>query len=256
MSHDDSERLPLLVYLFGAPASGKNYVGEQLRRHCGFEFHDADDWLPRDLLDSLQRGVTFTSAQRDRYYTLVCDRATALLDAARARRCGAVSSSSGGAAAPPQIRIAIAQATFKNRHRELVLSRHPAAHLCWVRASAASVNRRLVERSGGGGSGSGSAGAGASNAAGAGGDQSSGAAASLAAGSAAADAEWCQKFASGFEAPTHPHAVFENEDEDTGAGGAVGAQRKLRAFVASLTAPRFALATAAADPTGRSRSML
>ena len=198
----------LLIYLFGKPGSGKNYVGEQLAAHCGFNFHDADNWLPADLLATLRSGATFSSAQRDRYYGIVCDRTAALMSEAVAR---------AGSSAP---RIAIAQATFKNRHRELVRARLPSARLCWVKASDASVARRLRRQRG----------TAATTASG------QDASATIADGSAAADAAWCSKFSKGFEVPTHPHAVYVNDDiSDDGGGSARGdAVTPLRALVEKL----------------------
>ena len=187
-STESTRAEPLLLYLFGKPGAGKNYVGEQLAAHCGFHFHDADNWLPADLLATLQRGETFSSEQRDRYYSIVCDRTAALMREAVAR---------SGSSAP---RIAVAQATFKNRHRELVRARLPSARLCWVKASDASVARRLRRQRG-------AAAAAAS---------SQDASAAIADGSAAADAEWCRKFSQGFEVPTHEHVVYINDDVSDG----------------------------------------
>ena len=52
-----------IIYLFGLPGAGKNYVGEVLRDVWGLEFADADEWLLQDMRESLARKEGFTPEQ-------------------------------------------------------------------------------------------------------------------------------------------------------------------------------------------------
>ena len=153
---------PRVLYLFGAPGAGKSHVGALLAAHFGCAFHDADAWLPDDLSASLAAGSGFTPEQRDRYYALVGARISELRVAAAAR------------AAPRT--LVVAQATLKNRHRRMLLSRCPYARMCWVRAAEGDVARRLR------------------------------------AGRNLVDAPLGARMAAEFEEPDHPHETIRNDD--------------------------------------------
>ena len=118
-----------LVYLFGLPGAGKNHVGELLRDGWGLEFADADEWLLDDMRDSLARGEGFTPEQRDRYYAEVASRIGALKEVAVVRGDGRG--------------LAVAQATFKVQHRELIKAAHTEAQVWWVRADEQERMKRL-----------------------------------------------------------------------------------------------------------------
>ena len=57
-----------MIYLFGLPGAGKNYVGELLRDVWGLEFADADEWLLQDMRESLARKEGFTPEQSDPHH--------------------------------------------------------------------------------------------------------------------------------------------------------------------------------------------
>jgi len=50
-----------VLFLFGPPGSGKNFVGELLAAHFGFSFFDADLWLPKELRATLAQGRAFST---------------------------------------------------------------------------------------------------------------------------------------------------------------------------------------------------
>eukprot|EP00928_Gymnodinium_smaydae_P059186 TRINITY_DN4242_c1_g3_i1.p1 TRINITY_DN4242_c1_g3~~TRINITY_DN4242_c1_g3_i1.p1 ORF type:complete len:207 (-),score=35.97 TRINITY_DN4242_c1_g3_i1:217-837(-) len=130
---------PLLIYLFGLPGAGKNFVGELLRDEWGMEFADADEWLLEDMKQSLARGEGFTPEQRDRYYTTVAARIGQL----KAAVAAVDQDESGGEDASPSRGLAVAQATFKAKHRQLVKTAHPEAQLWWVQAAESDRMQRL-----------------------------------------------------------------------------------------------------------------
>ena len=127
---------------------------------------------------------------RDRYYAIVCEKVAALLAAASQHE---------------PLRFAVAQATYKNRHREIIQQHFPNASLWHVSAPPAVCVRRVANTRSGHTHNDESDGTGAASAA---------AAAHLPAGSAAANTSWVLQHASGFEAPTHPCKVLVNDNDD------------------------------------------
>ena len=181
--------VPTVIYLFGAPGSGKTHVGRALARRGAYEFHDADRWLPSDMVATLREGKAFTPAMRDRYY------ATVVAQIARLR------------AARPGVCLAIAQATYKNRHRVRILEAFPDASLWLVSAPEALRVRRVAARGSGGSGGGGRCGGGER--------PPSDGAVDLAEGSRAANIEWIRKHSAGFESPHghHPYVELINDLE-------------------------------------------
>lgn len=54
----------MLIVLFGQPGTGKNYAGRIFAEDFGFFFYDADDDLPPDMWDAIQRKQIATDAMR------------------------------------------------------------------------------------------------------------------------------------------------------------------------------------------------
>jgi gluconate kinase len=104
----------MLIYLFGLPAAGKNYVGEVLAEEFGFYFHDADWDLTADMREAIRLRQPFTEEMRDRFYDVVIDRLEELTAAHE--------------------NVAVAQATFKEKHRQRILQHFPGAIMVLVEA--------------------------------------------------------------------------------------------------------------------------
>eukprot|EP01050_Picozoa_sp_SAG11_P012903 SAG11_NODE_1467_length_4850_cov_7.452957_6_plen_214_part_00 len=96
---------------------------ELLASHFGYRFIDADTWLLDDMVASLARHEGFTDAQRDRYYDAVVRRIGEEMLREQQRQVQQK-------VAPRP--LAVAQATFKRRHRALVSARYPKAALWCV----------------------------------------------------------------------------------------------------------------------------
>lgn len=130
---------PPLIYLFGLPGAGKNFVGEMLRDEWGMQFADADEWLLDDMKQSLVRGEGFSPEQRDRYYAYVAARIGQLKAATPIIR----KDDAGAQGSMPFRGLAVAQATFKAQHRRLVAAAHAEVQLWWVRAAESDRMERL-----------------------------------------------------------------------------------------------------------------
>jgi len=115
----------MLIYLFGLPAAGKNYVGHVLAEAFGFTFYDGDDDLTPEMRDAVRTEQPFTDAMRDRYYGLLTDRLAELTD-----RCP---------------NLAFCQATFKERHRQQIAAAFPDVVFVLVEADEAVRMARLAQ---------------------------------------------------------------------------------------------------------------
>lgn len=113
----------MLIYLFGLPAAGKNYVGQVLADEFGYTFYDGDLDLTPEMRDAVREGRPFTEAMRDRFYTLLIDRITELR--------------------PAHPDLAFCQATFKEHHRERIAAAHPDVIFVLVEADEAVRVARL-----------------------------------------------------------------------------------------------------------------
>jgi gluconate kinase len=115
----------MLIYLFGLPAAGKNFVGQVLAEAFGFHFHDGDLDLTDELRDAVREQRPFTDEMRDRFYAVLLERIEQL------------------AAAYPD--VALGQATFKERHRLQVADRFPGTIFVLVTADEAVRVARLQQ---------------------------------------------------------------------------------------------------------------
>ena len=195
-----------LIYLFGMPGSGKTHIGSYLsskykNANYQFQFYDADQWLPEKMIQTLKEGNSFTSVMRDGYYNLVNQNIEQLLDGnTLGSKC-----------------LVIAQATYKNIHRERLLLKFPFVELWMVVANDDIRVQRVMGRNET--------------------QQKQDAKSSekkkeeitqknldedqeedvvvLPEGSKAADVEWVLKHSSGFELPTHRHVVLVNDSNDS-----------------------------------------
>lgn len=113
----------MLIYLFGLPAAGKNYVGRVLAEEFGYTFYDGDLDLTQEMRDAVREERPFTAGMRDRYFALLIDRIAEL-------RAGFPD-------------LAFGQATFKEHHRHLVQRAFPDVVFVLVVASAAVRAERL-----------------------------------------------------------------------------------------------------------------
>merc|ERR1719210_585727 len=115
---------PRPLFFFGLPGCGKTHCGELVAAELGYVFHDGDHWLPDDLRASLARKEGFTDEQRGRYAQEVADRMAEVRtkEALAARDCSL---------ARP---LAVAQAMFKRRYRDVIRAAHPDVLFVHVRA--------------------------------------------------------------------------------------------------------------------------
>lgn len=114
----------MLIYLFGLPAAGKNYVGEVLAEEFGFTFYDGDHDLTPEMRDAVREQRPFTDDMRDRFYDALIERITVLRGEFPF--------------------LAFCQATFKERHRRLIARAFPDVIFVLVEADEVIRMARLA----------------------------------------------------------------------------------------------------------------
>ncbi len=146
------------LFLFGQVGSGKSHIGRLLGARFGIHFHDGDDDLPACIRVAVKDHLPITDAMRDEFTDIIIARIRSL--------------------SSQHDNLCVAQALFKNAHRQKLLRAVPDVHMVWVRSTPDMIANRLARRTG-----------------------------HLATGYYAAIVN------PGFESPTVPHRVFENCDD-------------------------------------------
>lgn len=115
----------MILYLFGLPAAGKNFVGHVLQDSFGFTFYDGDWDLTDELREAVRTKQPFTDDMRDRYYAIIVRRLVELREGNRF--------------------LVFGQATFKERHRRQILAAHPDTIFVLVTAESSLRMARLQQ---------------------------------------------------------------------------------------------------------------
>lgn len=113
-----------LLYLFGLPAAGKNYVGTILAETFGYTFYDGDLNLPEEMREAVREGRPFTEEMRDRYYEMIVDQIRELRT--------------------DHQQLAFGQATFKERHRQQIAEAFPDVVFVLVESTEELRHARLA----------------------------------------------------------------------------------------------------------------
>ena len=148
------------IMLFGQIGSGKTHIGSLLNSRFRIHFHDADADLPPRIREAIQKQEPICDAMRDEFTEAIISRIQAL-EATHEHFC-------------------VAQALFKNRHRERVREAIPRLDFVWVKSTPTLISERLQQRTG-----------------------------------HLATAYYGEIINPQFELPTIPHRVIENAGEDS-----------------------------------------
>jgi gluconokinase len=116
----------MLIFLFGLPGVGKNFVGELLQEQADCYFYDADQDITAAMKTAIKNGVLYTQAMRDDYYKIVIEHVRALQQ--------------------KHARLVIAQGLSKNRHRAWFKEVFPELQFFWVQAEEELMLARLKQR--------------------------------------------------------------------------------------------------------------
>ncbi|QIF02799.1 hypothetical protein [Roseimicrobium sp. ORNL1] len=148
------------LLLFGKIGSGKSYAGELFQREFGLAYHDADRDLPEAMKEAIRNHRPTTEEMRDDFVRVIIERIHQL--------------------SQEHQHFCIAQALFKNRHRQRILAEFPELQMVWVRSDESLSDARLENRIG-----------------------------------HVASLYYAQMVNPNFEEPTHRHLVIENTGDDS-----------------------------------------
>jgi len=119
-------RAPRALYLIGLAAVGKSYVGDLLGRLCGYHVYHADEDLPAEMQEAVQRNELWTEEQVDGFHAIIRRRTQELLQA--------------------HPRVVVTQATYFQKYRDLMREAVPDIEFRWVVADHEVNVRRIRER--------------------------------------------------------------------------------------------------------------
>lgn len=115
----------MIVVLFGLLGCGKNYVGK-IFEEFGFHLYDADQDLTPIMKNAIANHQVFTKQMRDEYFDIVISRIAELKKSHKD--------------------LVVAQALFKNKHRQKILNAFPAVRFIWVQSAPELIRDRLIAR--------------------------------------------------------------------------------------------------------------
>jgi len=116
----------MLIFLFGLPGSGKNYVGNIFQEEFDFYFHDADSDLTPKFKQFISNGIIAPDEIRDDYYNLLISHIKELYRKHK--------------------RIVVADVLLKEKHRKLMQSHFPNAYFILLNCNPSILDSRLKER--------------------------------------------------------------------------------------------------------------
>jgi gluconokinase len=115
----------MLVFLFGHPGAGKNYVGEILSKHFGYYFWDADLALTAEMKACIANQEVFTQNMRDGFTQIIIENTN--------RLC-------------LNPNVVVAQAFFKEKNRRQIAMAFPEAKFILIEANPQTILTRLQLR--------------------------------------------------------------------------------------------------------------
>ena len=113
----------MLIFLFGHPGAGKNYVGKVLSQYFNYYFWDADLALTSAMKACIVNKQVFTQAMRDQFTQLIIENTIQLCHQHQ--------------------NVAVAQALFKEKNRQQLAAAFPEARFILIEASSQTILTRL-----------------------------------------------------------------------------------------------------------------
>ena len=115
-------KAPQVIYIFGLTGVGQTFVGKIFSEFAGYYLYEADETLPKEMREAVEKNLEWTETQLDGYYDLIKEN---ILDLIKVHP-----------------KIVITQATYFQRHRDMMI----AAILLLVTADYGINVKRIKER--------------------------------------------------------------------------------------------------------------
>lgn len=119
-------RAPRALYLIGLAGVGKNYVGDLIGRLYGYHVYHADEDIPLEMQEAVQKNELWTEEQVDGFHAIIRRRTRELLEV--------------------HPRVVVTQATYFQRYRDLLREEVPEIEILWIVADHEVNVRRIRER--------------------------------------------------------------------------------------------------------------
>lgn len=116
----------MVIFLFGEPGAGKNYVGELLSMHFGYYFWDADLALSVEMQNAIINKQVFTQKMRDHFTQVIIGEVKKLKKKYN--------------------NVVVSQALFKEKNRLQIAHHFPGALFFLILSSFDKIKERLQIR--------------------------------------------------------------------------------------------------------------
>jgi len=118
----------MIIYLYGLPGVGKNYIGEIFKNKFNFNFIDADDYLPINMKTKLKNGKYFTKEEVCNYHKIIAYNIFELKTL--------------------YSKLVITQASLFREHRKIIKNLNPEINFIHIRSDINTINERIENRKG------------------------------------------------------------------------------------------------------------
>ena len=118
----------MIIYLYGLPGVGKNYIGEIFKNKFNFNFIDADDYLPTHMKTKLKNEEHFTKEEVSNYHKIIAYNIFKLKSL--------------------YSKLVISQASLFRDHRKIIKNLNTEINFIHIRSDIDTINKRIVNRNG------------------------------------------------------------------------------------------------------------
>ena len=118
----------MIIIVFGLAAAGKTYVGQVLNKYFDFHHEDADQWLPKQMQDYIEKGEIFTVDMLDAYTQIIINNIEIL--------------------SKKYPKLVISQALYRQKNREQIQQYFSSKKIMFIQVEAEDevIQQRLIDR--------------------------------------------------------------------------------------------------------------
>jgi carbohydrate kinase (thermoresistant glucokinase family) len=118
----------MLIYLYGLPGAGKNFIGEVYKNKFNFHFQDADEYLPEKMKNKLKQGEHFTIEDVKEYHYIIANKIYKLKKKHK--------------------NLVVSQASLFITHRQIIKDKNPLVNFIYINSDRNTIIKRLNHRQG------------------------------------------------------------------------------------------------------------
>jgi len=118
----------MLIYLYGLPGVGKNFIGNIYKSKFNFYFQDADEYLPEKMKNKLKQEQHFTIEDVRKYHHIIANKIYKLKKKHQ--------------------NLVISQASLFIKHRQIIKNKNPLIKFIYIKSDRNTILNRLNYRNG------------------------------------------------------------------------------------------------------------